>query len=115
MTLTRSGDSITANIIGYSNTRDMASAQFTFTAANGQSITDPSVTVPAAALFAAWFSTANSQTYGSNFMYNQTFNLSADQSTIGSVTVTPDQLGRSLDLRHGTVTATGAPSRSACL
>jgi hypothetical protein len=88
MTLTRTGDSITANIIGYSNTRDMASAQFTFTAANGQSITNPSITVPATALFATWFSTANSQTYGSNFQYTQTFNLSADQSTIGSIAVT---------------------------
>jgi hypothetical protein len=87
-TLTRSGDTITANIIGYSNTREMVSAQFAFTAAGGSSISDPEVTVPATTLFSNWFGTAPSQTYGSNFMYNQTFNLSADQSTIGSVTVT---------------------------
>jgi hypothetical protein len=88
MTLTRNGNSITANIIGYSNTRDMTSAQFSFTAANGQSLTDPNLSVPATALFSTWFTNASSQTYGSNFMYNQTFNLSADQSTIGSIAVT---------------------------
>ena len=88
MTLTRSGDSITANIIGYSNTRDMSQAFFQFIAANGSSLSNSIVTIPAAPLFAAWFTTAGSQTYGSNFMYTQTFNLSADQSTIGSVTVT---------------------------
>jgi hypothetical protein len=88
MTLTRSGDSLTVNIIGYSNTRDMLTAQFEFTAAAGSSISDPNVTVPATTLFSSWFSTAPSQAYGSTFMYNQTFNLSADQSTIGSVAAT---------------------------
>ena len=88
MTLTRSGNSVTVNITGFSNTREMVSGQFHFTAAAGSSISDADITVPASALFATWYTTAGSQTYGSNFLYSQTFNLSQDQSTIGSVTVT---------------------------
>jgi len=88
MTLTRSANIITVNIIGYSDTRDMTQAAFHFTAAPGQTISNPDITLPAAVLFSSWYSTAPSQAYGSNFMYNQTFDLSADQSTIGSVTVT---------------------------
>jgi hypothetical protein len=88
MTLTRSANIITVNIIGYSDTRDMTQAAFHFTAAPGQTISNPDITLPAAVLFSSWYSTAPSQAYGSNFLYNQTFDLSADQSTIGSVTVT---------------------------
>jgi hypothetical protein len=88
MTLTRSANILTVNIIGYSDTRDMAQAAFEFTPASGQTISDPEITLPAAVLFSTWYSAAPSQAYGSNFMYSQTFDLSADQSTIGSVTVT---------------------------
>jgi len=88
MTLTRGTNILTINIIGYSDTRDMAQAAFHFTPATGQTISNPDITLPAAVLFSSWYSTAPSQAYGSNFMYSQTFDLSADQSTIGSVTVT---------------------------
>jgi hypothetical protein len=88
MTLTRGTNILTVNIIGYSDTRDMAQAAFHFTPATGQTISNPDITLPAAVLFSSWYSTAPSQAYGSNFMYSQTFDLSADQSTIGSVTVT---------------------------
>ena len=88
MTLTRSGDTLTANIMGYSNTRDLSQATFTFTGANGDAVTDPQVIVPATALFTAWFSNATSQQYGSTFLYTQEFNLNNPATSIGSVAVT---------------------------
>jgi uncharacterized repeat protein (TIGR03803 family) len=88
MTLTRSGNTITVNIMGYSNPRDMASANFTFTGTGGVSIDDPNLTVPATTLFGGWYSTAPSQAFGSEFLYTQAFTLTDDNSTIGQVMVT---------------------------
>jgi hypothetical protein len=87
-TLTRSGNTLTVFIVGYSNTRDMTTAQFHFNAANGATINDPDITIQAPALFTPWFSQTASQAYGSNFGYTQTFNLSTDASSVGSVTIT---------------------------
>jgi hypothetical protein len=88
MTLVRSGNTITANIIGYSNPRDLAQAVFTFTGANGVAVDTPTVTIPATAIFSAWFTNVTSQPYGSIFLYSQDFNLTNSASSIGSVTVT---------------------------
>jgi len=87
-TLTRSGNAVTVNIIGYSNTREVQQAVFQFVPSAGSSLNDPNITVPVATLFAGWYSTAASQTYGSSFLYTQTFNLSESDSTIGSIIVT---------------------------
>jgi hypothetical protein len=86
--LARSGDTITVTVQGYSSTRDMVSADFTFTPAAGQSLSDPSVTVDVSSEFANWYSQPTSLQYGSAFTYTQTFNLSSDASTVGSVSVT---------------------------
>ena len=86
MTLVRSGNTITANIMGYSNTRDMTEAAFTFTSA--AAIDDPDITVPETALFGGWYSTAPSDAFGSEFLYTQAFTLNDDSSNISQVTVT---------------------------
>jgi hypothetical protein len=88
VSLARSGDTITVTVEGYSSTRDMSSAVFTFTPAVGQSLSDPSVTVDVSTEFANWYSQETSLQYGSAFSYTQTFNLSSDASTVGSVSVT---------------------------
>ena len=88
MTLARSGDTITVTVQGYSSTRDMVSADFTFTPATGQTLSDPSVTVDVSSEFATWYADATSLQYGSAFSYTQTFDLSSDASTVGSVSVT---------------------------
>jgi hypothetical protein len=87
-TLTRSGNSITANLIGFSNTRELSQAVFHFSAANGSTINTPEITVPATAIFASWFTNTASQAYGSSFLYTQPFSLSSDQSAVGTVSVT---------------------------
>jgi hypothetical protein len=88
MTLTRSGNSITANIMGYSNTRDMTQAAFTFTGADGGMIDDPNITVPANTLFSAWYTATASDAFGSEFLYTQNFTLNDENANIGQVTVT---------------------------
>ena len=86
----------------------MTTAQFHFNAANGATINDPDITVQAPALFTPWFSQTASQAYGSNFGYTQTFNLSTDASSVGSVTITlTNSVGNSI-----TVTAQMTTLRS---
>jgi hypothetical protein len=87
MTLARSGDTITASIIGYSDTRELIQATFHFTGAAGDTINPPDIIIPATALFGTWYTNTTSQQYGSSFLYTQEFNLSSSQSAIGSVTV----------------------------
>jgi len=88
ISLARSGDTIKVTVEGYSSTRDMSSAVFTFTPAVGQSLSDPSVTVDVSSEFSDWYAQETSLQYGSAFTYTQTFNLSSDSSTVGSVSVT---------------------------
>jgi hypothetical protein len=88
MTLARSGNTITASIIGFSDTRELSQATFHFTAAPGASLNTADITIAATPIFTTWYSSVPSQQYGSSFLYTQEFNLSADPSTVGSITVT---------------------------
>jgi sugar lactone lactonase YvrE len=86
--IARSGKTLTVTIDGFSNTRELSTATFHFTAASGNTISTPDITAPVATEFANWFTSAASNTYGSTFSYTQTFDLNNDASTVGSVTVT---------------------------
>ena len=86
-TLTRSGNTLTVTIQGYSSTRDMSLATFDFTAASGSSISNPDIDVDVASEFTTWYASDTSVQYGSSFSYSQVFNLNNDSSTIGSVSV----------------------------
>ncbi|MGC8550150.1 MAG: beta strand repeat-containing protein [Acidobacteriaceae bacterium] len=88
VTLVRSGTTLTVTVQGYSSTREVQSAAFHFTGANGTQLANPDVTVQLNSAFANWYSQTTSDQYGSAFSYVQTFNLSQDASTIGSVSVT---------------------------
>jgi len=84
-----SGSNLTVTIQGYSSTRDMSTADFTFTpAVSGFSLATPQVSVDVGAEFATWYAEAESLQFGSAFLYTQTFDLSSDSSAIGSVSVT---------------------------
>ena len=88
VTLARDGDTLTVTVQGFSSTRQMNHATFTFTAADGSSIENPTVTVPDAGAFADWYNQSDSTQYGSAFTYVQNFTLSNNASTIGGVSVT---------------------------
>jgi sugar lactone lactonase YvrE len=84
----RSGTTLSVVVQGYSNTRELTTAIFHFTPADGSSISTPDITAPVTTVFANWFASAASAQYGSAFTYTQDFTLNNDASTIKSVTVT---------------------------
>jgi sugar lactone lactonase YvrE len=95
--ISRSGNTLTVTIDGFSNTRELSTATFHFTAASGSSISNPDITAPVTPEFATWFTSAASDAYGSTFSYTQTFNLNNDANTVESVTVTlVNSIGNSL-------------------
>lgn len=88
VSLVRSGTTLTVTVQGYSSTREIQSAQFHFTGLNGQTLANPDVIVQLGNAFTQWYSSTLSNQYGSAFSYTQSFTLSQDASTIGSVSVT---------------------------
>jgi hypothetical protein len=85
---TKSGQTLTVAVVGFSNTREVTKAMFHFTPAAGSSIKDPDVTVDVTTVFAGWYGSAASDAYGSAFTFTQPFTLDSDASVIAGVTVT---------------------------
>jgi len=79
---------ITAVVTGFSNTREMASAQFIFTGPGASDLASAGVTIPADNLFSTWYTSESSATFGSSFSYTQTFQLSDPTTDITGVAVT---------------------------
>ena len=86
-TLTRSGQSLLITVIALSSTRDMTEARFHFTPAAGKSIKTMDVTVPLTTVFQAWYGSAASDAFGTNFMYTQPFTLDGNATDVASVTI----------------------------
>jgi sugar lactone lactonase YvrE len=97
-----SADVLTVVVTGYSSTREIQSATFSFTPANGATLNEKTLTVPATTLFATWYTTAGSSQYGSAFTYTQLFTLSGPATDVGGV-------GVSLTNSVGTSTEVTAP------
>ena len=87
VTLERNGTTLTVIVLGYSTTRDMTSADFTFSPASGDTISDPQLAVDLGTSFTGWYGQADSILYGSAFTYTQNFTLNNAATTIGSVSV----------------------------
>jgi hypothetical protein len=85
---TKSGQTLTVAVVGFSNTREVTKAVFHFTPVAGSTITNPDVTVDVSAVFADWYGSTASDAYGSAFTYMQPFTLNSDASSIEGVTVT---------------------------
>ncbi len=99
VTLIRANGYLEVDINGYSTTRDMTTAVFQLNAAPGGSFTSSVFTVPVSSLFTAWYQSAASTAFGSQFTYAQPFTVIGNTSEIVSVTVT-------LTNSAGTVSAT---------
>jgi Putative Ig domain len=85
--LTASGFDVV--LTGYSTTRDMTSATFTFTANAGtQFAGSATFTVPLTAAYTAWYQSAQSQSFGSMFQLQVPFTLSGSTNVLQSVSVT---------------------------
>lgn len=76
------------DVTGFSNTRDMTSANFQFQASAGTNLQTSQVTITADQLFSTWFSNASSQQYGSRFTFTQQFAVSGNLTGISGVTAT---------------------------
>ena len=79
---------ITVVVSGFSNTRDMDQAEFVFTGTDASHLNSSKVEVPATGLFSPWYSSSDSDQYGSEFTYTQNFQLSKPDSGITGVAVT---------------------------
>jgi hypothetical protein len=85
--LTSSGFDVV--LTGYSVTRDMTTANFSFTAAAGTAFSGTSTfSVPVSSDFSSWFSSAQGQANGSMFELTVPFTISGPTSVLGSVSVT---------------------------
>jgi hypothetical protein len=90
MTISRSGSQLTAVIHGFSNTRQMNTATFKFTASSTATapLSTTDLTVPADTIFTTWYSSTPSDQYGSSFTYTQVFTVSDVATDIGTVQAT---------------------------
>jgi hypothetical protein len=90
MTVSRSGNQLTAVIHGFSNTRQMNTATFHFTASSTATapLSTTDLTVPADTIFTTWYSATPSDQYGSSFTYTQVFTVSDMATDIGTVKAT---------------------------
>jgi hypothetical protein len=88
VTLNRTDNTLTVEVLGLSSTRDMTQATFHFTAASGASLKTTELTVDLTAPFTTWYQSAGSDNFGTTFLYTQPFTLSSDATDVGSVSVT---------------------------
>jgi Putative Ig domain len=95
--VTRSSNSISIAVTGYSTALEVTQAAYTFSAAPGQSLqsTASSISVDVTSLFNGWFQSSSSAPFGSQFVYTQPFNIAGDptQVIVGTVTLT-NRLGQ---------------------
>jgi hypothetical protein len=84
---------IVVTAAGYSNTRDMTTAAFTFSASGNNQLQTSQFTVQVATPFANWFKDPTINTWGSQFSYSQAFGVTGDVNAIvlQSVTLTNSQ------------------------
>lgn len=76
-------------LTGYSVTRDMTTANFSFTAAAGTQFTGATTfAVDVTSAFSGWYGSASSQPEGSLFMLTVPFTISGPDTVLGSVSVT---------------------------
>jgi hypothetical protein len=78
---------ICLEVTGYSTSRDLSQATFTFQAAAGQSLQSSagSISVNVSSLFTSWFA---SSTLGSQFIFVQPFTPTGDPNSVLPVSVT---------------------------
>ncbi len=79
---------ITVAMTGFSNTREATQAEFVFTGAGATALSSPKVDIPVSSLFSPWYSSTDSDQYGSEFTYTQQFQLSSPGAAITGVSAT---------------------------
>jgi hypothetical protein len=76
-------------LTGYSTTRDITTATFTFTPSSGTAFSGTTTfSVPVSSEFSAWYQSAQSQSFGSMFKLQVPFTLTGNVNVLQSVSVT---------------------------
>ena len=88
VTVSSTSGGIEVDVTGFSNTREMVSATFTFQAASGTTLQGGTQTITVGPLFATWYGDPTSAQYGSQFTFAQPFTIGGSASGIASVSVT---------------------------
>ena len=88
VTAARNGAGFTVTVTGYVTDREMTQAVFAFAPATGGNLQTTTVTVPADAQFAQYFSGASAAPFGGQFLFTQAFTVTGSTQAIVSVTVT---------------------------
>ena len=79
---------VEVTIAGFSTTRDITTASFTFNPAAGSTLTSSTQTANLSSTFTSWYASAASAAFGSQFTIAIPFAISGSVSAIGSITVT---------------------------
>jgi hypothetical protein len=91
-TISCTGTTYTATVVGYSTTLTMTNGVFNFTPTSGTTLAASSVTVQLGPAFSSWYGSAQSNQFGGQFMLTVPFNFSvsggASTNPIAAVTVT---------------------------
>ena len=84
----RTSSSFQLVMVGFSNIRNLTQGVFRFAGRAGTNLQTTSLTVDLSSAFAAWYQSAASAPFGSQFSLVLPFNVQGDISAIGSVSVT---------------------------
>jgi hypothetical protein len=88
MTATRTSTGFTVTIVGYATSRDVTTANFTFSATSGSNLATSQLAVAVSSIFTPWYSSAPSAPYGSQFTFTQPFTVTGSNTAILSVSAT---------------------------
>ena len=88
ITATRTSTGFTVTIVGYATSRDVTTANFTFSATSGANLQTSQLSVTVSSIFAPWYSSAPSAPFGSQFTFTQPFTVTGSNSAILSVSAT---------------------------
>lgn len=88
--VTRTSNTLSVVVTGYSTARQVTQAVFTFAAASGQTLqtTASSVTIDVSTLFGNWFQNAANSQFGTQFIFTQPFTIQGDPNGVVPVSVT---------------------------
>ena len=99
ITTTRNGNTLTVEVIGFSTTREIVSADIQFAARAGSTVQTTNFTVQLGTAFTGWYktdATDQSRQFGSNFTLTMPFTVTGDATAITGATLTLlNSVGRS--------------------
>ncbi|HTM47550.1 MAG TPA: choice-of-anchor D domain-containing protein [Bryobacteraceae bacterium] len=93
--------SLTLLITGYATSRSITQIDVQFTPVSGETVSTTKLTLPVDASFTAWYQSAASQAFGSQFTVTLPFNFSGDVTNVTNVSDTIQSVSVTLTNRQG--------------